>query len=261
MLTPNKVPTLQRRLARRAAKHLYGRPVTMVNDQPIVSITFDDCPRSAVTTGAAILERHGARGTFYVCGSLAGRTWENGPQYLESDLKRLTAAGHEIGCHTFSHRDCTTLDRASFSNELDSNRAFLARHMPGNPSETFAYPYGSASITAKRVAQDQFLACRGVEEGLNVENADFALLKAVAIPHTGSAAAWLTPWLEQAIAKRGWLILYSHDVASPASPFGCEPAMLEGTIAAIRAAGVRIMTVAAAAKIVAGQARNVIAHK
>ena len=38
----------------------------------MVSFTFDDLPKSAVTTGAGMLEAHGARGTFYVSGGLVG---------------------------------------------------------------------------------------------------------------------------------------------------------------------------------------------
>jgi peptidoglycan/xylan/chitin deacetylase (PgdA/CDA1 family) len=259
MVTQKTAPSLTRRLARRAAKHLYNRPVAILADRAIVSITFDDCPRSAVTTGAAILERHQAQGTFYVCGGLAGRMWENGSQFIESDLPRLIAAGHEVGCHTFSHNDCATLDRQSFTRELDKNREFLSRTLPHRSGETFAYPYGSASVTAKRIAQGRFLACRGVEQGLNAEHADFALLKAVAIPHIGSDADWITPWLQQAIARRGWLVLYTHDVANSATAYGCSPAMLEATVAAVRAAGVSIMPVAAAARVVSGQDRQRIA--
>jgi peptidoglycan/xylan/chitin deacetylase (PgdA/CDA1 family) len=253
MLAQKTVPSLKRRLARRAAKHLYSRPVAMVNDQPIVSITFDDCPRSAVTVGAPILERYGAQGTFYITGGLAGRLWENGPQYVEADLGRLTAAGHEVGCHTFTHADCTALDGRHFASELDANKRFLRQYLPNHPVETFAYPYGSATVSAKRVAQDRFLACRGVEQGLNADYVDVALLKAVAIPHRGSDANWITPWLQQAIARRGWLVLFTHDVADNPTPFGCEPAMLDAILTAIRNAGVPIMTVAAAAKAIAGK--------
>lgn len=221
----------------------------MVNTRPIVSITFDDCPRSAVVQGATILERHKANGTFYICGSLAGTRWENGPQYQRSDLPRLLAAGHEVGCHTYSHLDCAHAESHRIEQELSANRDFLARAAPGVRSETFAYPYGSISLTAKRVAQAHFKACRGVEAGINVGRADLGLLRAVPIP-SGDAveATWIDPWLAQIREQCGWLILYTHDIVDTPTPYGCRPSLLNSTVSAIRSAGIDIMTVADAAR-------------
>ena len=72
----------------------------------VVSFTFDDFPRSSLEQGGAILERFGARGTFYTALGLEGGDGELGPLFRREDLERAAAAGHEIGCHTFSHIDC-----------------------------------------------------------------------------------------------------------------------------------------------------------
>ena len=82
---------------------LFSRTVAMRNRRAIVSFTFDDFPQSAVLNGARLLENHGARGTFYLTGSYCGRVVDNVPQYGAEDLAVLAQAGHEIGCHTFSH--------------------------------------------------------------------------------------------------------------------------------------------------------------
>ena len=62
---------------RRAANQLANRAIVtksieVLSDKPLISFTFDDFPLSAATAGADILERYGARGTFYASGSLCG---------------------------------------------------------------------------------------------------------------------------------------------------------------------------------------------
>ncbi len=76
----------------------------MRSGPPMVTFTFDDVPASACELGARIIERHGARGTFYVAGRGCGSANVGGPLRASIDqLRTIWANGHEIGCHTFSH--------------------------------------------------------------------------------------------------------------------------------------------------------------
>lgn len=60
-----------------------------------VALTFDDGPSESTPRVAELLQKHNARGTFFVCGQNAER--------LPAMVRELAAAGHEIGNHTFSH--------------------------------------------------------------------------------------------------------------------------------------------------------------
>lgn len=51
------------KVGHRLAMHLRVDLFRLRNATPMVSFTFDDLPKSAVTTGAAMLEAQGARGT------------------------------------------------------------------------------------------------------------------------------------------------------------------------------------------------------
>jgi peptidoglycan/xylan/chitin deacetylase (PgdA/CDA1 family) len=219
----------------------------MANAAPLVTFTFDDCPQTAVREGASALERHGLKGSFYLAGGLAGRDWENGPQFHASDVQRLLARGHEVGCHTFSHLDCATATAAQIAEDLASNRDFLLRAAPDLVLETFAYPYGSVGLATKIAIQGKYLACRGVEAGLNAGTADFGLLKAVSLPHDDSGGDWIEPWLARAKRENGWLVLYTHDVSPLPTPFGATPRTLNETIAAVQAAGIEVLTLRDAA--------------
>ena len=108
---------------------LFARTVAMRNRRAIVSFTFDDFPRSAVANGAGLLEDHGARGTFYMTGSYCGRVIDGIPQYGTEDLAALAAAGHEIGCHTFTHPRMSALSATALNADLkvSSTHCYLYR--------------------------------------------------------------------------------------------------------------------------------------
>lgn len=64
-----------------------------------------------------MLERHGARGTFFVVGWTAKRhPWM---------VRRIANAGHEIGSHSFWHRRVATLAPAEFRTDVRQARAVL----------------------------------------------------------------------------------------------------------------------------------------
>jgi peptidoglycan/xylan/chitin deacetylase (PgdA/CDA1 family) len=108
-----------RELLRRVAYKSVAKTIRMRNQRPVVSFTFDDFPRSAALNGARILERHGARGTFYVAGSYCGKVVDGVVQYCAEDLSALSHGGHEIGCHTFNHRRVSSLAANALVEEFD----------------------------------------------------------------------------------------------------------------------------------------------
>lgn len=76
---------------------VYGATIARVPDAgPRVALTYDDGPNPRVTPLLlAILERHGAKATFFSVGRFAARE----PQLL----RELAAGGHAVGNHTWSH--------------------------------------------------------------------------------------------------------------------------------------------------------------
>ncbi len=64
-----------------------------------------------------LLDRHGARGTFFTLGWVAQRH--------PSLVRRIAEAGHEVGSHTWWHRRVTTQSVAQFREEIRTSRAIL----------------------------------------------------------------------------------------------------------------------------------------
>lgn len=239
-------------IERRAALASRRRVVRMRNRRPIASFTFDDCPHSAATVGAGILEAHGARGTFYVCGDLVDGHWENVPQLSRQDLRRLVETGHEIGCHTYRHCRTTELSSGAIEREIADNRAFLRTIAGDLKMTTFAYPFGSVGLVAKRVCDGQFAACRSIEPGVDRGSVDLSHVKSNLVPSTAVDAGWLKPLIDEAVAGNGWITLFTHDVSNNPTGYGCRPEALVSAIEALLAADIAILPVRdAVARIIA----------
>ncbi|MEE9379802.1 MAG: polysaccharide deacetylase family protein [Hyphomonadaceae bacterium] len=212
----------------RKLSHFYNaKPHMLAGDTPIVSFTFDDVPLTSIDPGAQILKNHGATGTFYLSGGLAGQDNLDRPQYATSDIDRLLSDGHEIGCHTFGHVAAADVNGAGLANEFDRNLAFLAPRIGDQDLVSFSYPFGSTTLAAKRLVRQRFETGRGISPGLNSGKVDLSHLKANAIYSGQMTEEMITDLIQSAIAEKAWLIFYTHDISNDPTPYGCSPDLFE----------------------------------
>src|SRR5262249_6519676 len=101
----------------------------------------------------------------------------------------------------------------------------------GRAPSNFAYPFGAVSRHAKRVLGPLFSSCRGIEAGLNAENADFNELKANRIYAKTFDLASTTKLVDQCCSSGSWLIFYTHDISETPSAYGCTPGQFEAIVA------------------------------
>lgn len=232
--------SLAAKVQRRVTQWRRARPMTLALDRPALSVCFDDFPASAAHTGAALLERYSGRGTFYAAQGLADAEGPSGRNHTAEDLRRLAAAGHEIGCHTFSHSDCARRDAYDTLLDLARNRDALAE-AGINDVRALAYPYGETSVALKKTLPPRFISARGVTPGLNVGTVDLAHLRAFPLYDRTMPEAFDA--LARAAKRNAWMIAYTHDVADPASDYGVTPQAFDAFLAAARKAGVFIAPV------------------
>ncbi len=225
------------------ARLLECDPLHIEPDLLVISITFDDFPKSAVQTGRAELEKRGWRGTWYASAGFAGTDTHHGPMFDAGDLHQLEEAGHEIGCHTLSHIDLgqTTeeVTRAQTGANYDALREMGLRS--GLPA--FAYPYGEASPASKRVLATRFETLRGVRPGINRKSDDRNLLKAVGIDGGQAGLARAHAFIDEGMARPGWLIFYAHDIQSSPTEWGCTPDEFSGLLDHIQNSGAQVLPV------------------
>ncbi len=238
------------RLRYRAAQKLGKNNHRLDLEQPIISFSFDDFPKSAAATGAKLLEERGARGSFYACADFAGRDVNGIQQFDHEDIVGLWQKGHEIGCHTAGHRAVSGLSSEELKGEFDRNERYFKSLGLKNPPTTFAYPFGDVGVLSKRRASQRFNACRGVFAGVNSTTVDLGLLKCVSLEPHILAAKSLDAWINDTARNCGWLILLTHDVSETPSAFGVTPKVIKKSLDLAQKAGLRILPIAAALELV-----------
>ena len=241
--------SLRGKLRRRVVRLIERRPATQALEAPLVSFSFDDAPATAATTGARLLEERGVRGTYYLSAGLARQDSPMGPILGQEDAERLHAAGHEIGCHTFSHMDLGQAESGLAAADVVRNAAAV-RAWTGATPVTFAYPYGDVAAGTKRTLAPRFRLLRALHHGLVARGADLNQAPAVGIEGPDGEAIAMG-WLEAAVRRKAWLILYTHDVCEQPSQWGCTPQSLERLADAAAKAGCRVVTVAEGARLAA----------
>jgi peptidoglycan/xylan/chitin deacetylase (PgdA/CDA1 family) len=227
---------------RRRAVRLASRRPARAPAGPMISFAFDDVPASAAETGATILERRGLKGTYFVAAALAGTDAVTGPMATADQVRRLADAGHEIGCHTYSHLDCGQASACDAVEDVARNAEVLDAWGVGRPA-SFAYPFGDVAPQTKRALSPRFSVMRALHHGLVTAGSDLNQAPAIGVEgEDGEALAM--GWLQRAAGRRAWLILCTHDVADQASPYGCTPAALERLVDAALSNGLEPVTVA-----------------
>jgi peptidoglycan/xylan/chitin deacetylase (PgdA/CDA1 family) len=230
-------------ILRRAARHYRSKPFTMRNAAPLVSFTFDDVPDSAYINGATVLENNGVRGTFYIASGTLGSADAHWRVIDREQVRALHDQGHEIGCHTFSHVPVERLSARALVEECRRNRESLLDLCPDIRLTNFCYPYGRASLTRKRELERQFDTCRGIYEGINAGRIDLGMLRVIELYDPTLTPEKLQNVLRETRERNGWLIFYTHDVATPPSWIGCSPRLLQSVVAAVQAEGLQCLTV------------------
>jgi peptidoglycan/xylan/chitin deacetylase (PgdA/CDA1 family) len=223
------------RVNNRLARHFCAVPHRLPADNPMVSFTFDDIPQSAASVGAPMLEEYGGRGTFYISGGLVGQWSEHWAGIGTDGILELHRSGHEIACHTFSHKRALELDAAAMAAEIETNRRYFCSLDPSIKLENFAYPYGQGSVSRKAQLGSMFRSSRAILPGVNHGTIDLQFLRASPLIGRYIDRDGIERAFDEAAATGGWLIFYGHDVVEKPSPYGCTPRMLRDALeAAVR---------------------------
>lgn len=151
--TPNPTPNLsaltatarQRFQARQIAQNEihYNYFSGGTPQEKLVALTFDDGPNPAGTPAVLdILKREGVPATFF----LIGRNAQRHPELVLREL----AEGHDIGNHTYHHRQRTNLSLQEWRDEIGQTNAVIV-NIVGAPTRWFRAPgchYTAATLQA-----------------------------------------------------------------------------------------------------------------
>lgn len=236
--------TIGTRLRMKLATRVTLRRRRLALTSGCLSICFDDVPRTAWTAGGPILDRHGVRATYYLNGQTCGGELDGREQHRPEDVPQIAAAGHEIGSHLFTHLSVLDLPAARLAHEIDENDRFLAGILgPRFRAESFAYPYGDMSLTAKRLCGRRFQSCRSVLFGLNAGTVDADMLTMIPLDRVGKNGFDWDEVIARAARDKAWIIALAHGVDDTGHPYSCSPAALDRVVTRAKAAGLSLQPV------------------
>ncbi|MFK0132226.1 polysaccharide deacetylase family protein [Streptomyces rubiginosohelvolus] len=148
----------------------------------LVGLTFDDGYADFVDEALPVLRKHGFRATVYVLPGRPGgvNEWDplgpRKPLLTHEGVRRVAAAGMEVGSHGLYHRDLTGLSDEELRRETRDSRELIG-DLTGSLPEGFCYPYG---ILDRRVTQ----AARSAGYGHACALTPGPLLSRFALPRT-----------------------------------------------------------------------------
>jgi len=119
-----------------------------------VALSFDDGMEDNFSVAFPIMRELGVSGTIYVLTGLIGQDnpWISNERMMNRDeLRVLARAGLELGAHTVTHPDLSSLSYEDCLDEMVSSRDALAK-ITGSPASTFAYPFGHYGPAARKAA-------------------------------------------------------------------------------------------------------------
>jgi len=225
------------------AAHVFRNELPLQRETGVVSFCFDDAPRSSCVVGRQILESMDCHGTWYIAGGLTDRMEQGRLCHSVSDVQDLANSGHHIGCHTFSHKRCATLTGDEMEDELKRNADFFESIGLPSTGLDFSFPLGSFDIASKRIAARYFRSSRIIGGGIQVGSADMNALKSLSLYQHSMSPERTTVLMKEVALRRGWLMLYTHDIEDSPSRWGCTSGLLTFAVQAALDVGCKVMSV------------------
>jgi large repetitive protein len=212
-----------------------------ITNHGLVSINFDDGYQSIYDNGLPILDAAGLKSTQYIITQKVG--WDG---YVTLDeVLQMHNNGHEIGVHTRTHPNLTTLTEAEMTGEIVGAKQDLISW--GITPTTLAYPFGGYNPTVESVVQSAGL--RGARDSdLGYNSSGVGLTFGGPLDHdTRPLVLWseaaemdmhttlsdITSEIDYAVANNLWLIILFHrvDETDPCcAPISVDHSLIQGTV-------------------------------
>ncbi len=128
--------------------------------KPVI-MTFDDGYDEVHRNALPVMKEFGARATAFVLGdrSIKTNTWDEqsgfeGASLMEAaQILEIREAGFEIGSHSMTHADLTTLPPPEALAEVSRSKDIL-ENLLGTPVISFAYPFGAANVSIEKLVEE-----------------------------------------------------------------------------------------------------------
>jgi len=153
--------------------------------KPLI-ITIDDGYKDAYLAYQFLQQRR-LKAVFFVTTKYLGS-----PKHLSTaQLQEMSRNGMEIGSHSISHPDLTSLSPERRQKEIKESKQFL-ENLLGKKIISFCYPAGRENADVRRLVQDSgYLYARTTQPGLGNINTEPYALRTIRVHDTTSAEGLL----------------------------------------------------------------------
>jgi peptidoglycan/xylan/chitin deacetylase (PgdA/CDA1 family) len=151
-------------------------------DKPVM-ITFDDAYADLETAALPVMQSFGFTAVIFSITERMGlpTPWDGFLTMSCEQLQRCAARGMEIGAHTRTHPDLSTLPLGDLEFEIAGSRLDLER--AGLPPVSFSYPFGRYNEAARQCAEGAFLLAFTEREGRNTfRTGPFEMRRTMVLP-------------------------------------------------------------------------------
>jgi len=241
-------------------EHAYPNPAYISPDKALFSFTFDDAPVSSIKNGATLLEKYGARGTYYIALGMATAANQRDPSAIdykrdgviyfanESDVSELHLRGHDVGCHSFSHKPQSSQTLTQIIEDNCKNKTKL-EDILGCKINHSSYPHGDVRLLAKRVLRHQYQTLRSTASGMNYGRVDLSYLRAIKIYSNNMDRNRITALIDKAIFLKAWTIFYTHEICLAPNQWGTTIDDFDWILTVLVNRGAQILSMSQAANI------------
>ena len=204
-------------------------------NRPLVTLTFDDGYETNITTMLPVIQSLGLSATQFVA-----TTYAEGIPAQEAILLQLKSAGLEIGSHSVTHPDLTTVSDAQLDYELKHSQQYL-QGLIGGPVPNFATPFGNYNDRVLAAVARYYRSQRSTDENSNTRDDLWPLNVNVRNLQVTTTMPQFQSWLDQAKAGHTWLVLAYH-VITDSSPtqYDTRVADFNQQMAALIASGMTV---------------------
>lgn len=192
-----------------------------------ISYTFDDGLRDQYTVAAPLLDAVGFKGTFFVIpGRVSPDVADAERRQLDkrawgtitwTELRDLSARGHEIASHTWSHPGLTKLTPAEVDEQFSKAAASIREHI-GRPALTLAFPFNQSTPEIQAAALKYHVAFRSYQLGVGGDKTTVASLNA---------------WADQQVRDKKWGVVMAHGISQGYAAF-TDPDILRAHLAHVK---------------------------
>lgn len=162
-----------------------------------ISYTFDDGLKEHYTLIAPRLAKIGFKGTFWVWAKcIDNDSFSLGkPRMTWTELQEMSAQGHEISSHSWSHPNLTRLSPEMLKFEIEKNDTLIFEKL-GKMPRTFCYPGNAFNDAVVQAASKNRVGTR---------ISQFAV-------GSKSTAESLNKWVNELVEKGEWGVTMTHGI-------------------------------------------------